>query len=242
MITVLCRHRSDASTGSERRTKPRGDWASTEAIHMMSVDQLRAAFGVYLTEMERCEKAGAYWALLHLALVLPDICAALEYGPDAKVGERYTMWCRDHFPKHPSLTPDDRYQIRNAVLHEGSTLTNKSQYRSISFVEPRVADLEVHQNVTTSVDGKNLTLDVKQLADETRGAMGHWFVSLQESDERNALVASRLNRVARLQTKETHVPIVTADGDGILSADGDVVGFTMKYPTTSSTGALKIRE
>lgn len=47
---------------------------------MKTAEELKAAFAVYYSEMDRCEKAGAYWALLHLALVLPDICASLE-GP-----------------------------------------------------------------------------------------------------------------------------------------------------------------
>ena len=200
------------------------------------MNELAQAFSVYYAEMDRCEQAGAYWALLHLVLVLPDICASLESGNDAKVGERYAKWCGEHFQTNADLTPVDRYQIRNAVLHEGSTLPNKSQYSSISFVEPRAADHEVHQNVTTNADGKNLTLDVKQLSDETRTAMGHWFEALQHDEKRNELVGSRLDRVARLQTKEAHIPIVTADGDQILTADGDVLGFTMKFPTTSSTG------
>ena len=208
---------------------------STKPDTMKTIDELRSAFGVYYAEMDRCEESGAYWALLHLVLVLPDICAALEYGADTKVGERYTAWCRNHFPQAPLLTPDDRYQIRNAVLHEGSTLPNKSQYSSISFVEPGVAGVEVHQNVTADADGKNLTLDVTQFADDTRAALEHWFGSLQDDPERNTLVASRLNRVARLQMKETHVPVATADGDGIVTADGSVIGVSMKFPTTSST-------
>lgn len=189
----------------------------------MTADQLKAAFAVYYAEMDRCEKAGAYWALLHVALVLPDICAALESGNDVKVGERYTKWCEKHFPSNPDLLAIDRYQIRNAVLHEGSTLLMKSQYSSISFVEPGAADVEVHQNVTTSEAGKNLTLDVKHLADETRAAMDHWFESLQHDTKRNGQVASRLSRVARVQTKKTHVPIVTAEGSKIVTADGSPI-------------------
>jgi hypothetical protein len=202
---------------------------------MKSVEDLRSAFAVYYAELERCQSAGAYWALLHLSLVLPDICAALEYGPKVKVGDRYTQWCAEHFSQSTALTPDDRYQIRNAILHEGSTLPNKSQYTSVSFVEPGATDVEVHQDVEPDESGKNLTLDVKQYADETRTAIDHWFQMLQTDERRNDLVASRLKRVARLQTKETPVPILTADGEQIFTSDGSVITATMRYSTTSST-------
>jgi hypothetical protein len=203
---------------------------------LKTVEDLSRAFAVYFIEMDRCEKSGAYWALLHIALVMPDICAALEYGPGAKVGERYTSWCHDYFPNDPNFTEDDRYQIRNALLHEGSTLPNKSQYASVSFVEPGATEIEVHQDVTDDGGGKkNLTLDVKKLADETRAAMERWFSSLQHDAKRNEQVASRLSRVARVQTKEAFVPLLTQDGDTILTEDGDRLGFSIKFPTTSST-------
>jgi hypothetical protein len=41
-------------------------------------EELEKAFAVYFDEIERCRRAGAYWALLHVVVALPDICAALE--------------------------------------------------------------------------------------------------------------------------------------------------------------------
>src|SRR5262245_6220406 len=122
---------------------------------MKTSDDFKAAFAVYYQEREKCEAAGAYWALLHRAVVLPDICAALESDPTAKTGVRYIDWCAAHFPSNPRLTAGDRYQMRNAVLHEGTTLpTNRAagprqrtQYGSFSFVEPGAVDVEVHQNI-----------------------------------------------------------------------------------------------
>jgi hypothetical protein len=201
----------------------------------MTVDDLKAVFAVYYTEMDRCEQFGAYWALLHLALVLPDVCAALESGNEAKVGGRYVHWCTEHFANTTELTPSDRFQIRNAVLHEGSTLPIKSQYGSISFVEPGATDVEVHQHVNTNQAGKNLTLDVKRLADETRAAMDHWYASLEHDQERREQVEARLNRVARVQTKKSHIPIVTKDGSKLVTANGSPIGVFIEHDTISST-------
>lgn len=200
---------------------------------MKTVDELTNAFAVYYSETDRCEKAGAYWALLHLALVLPDICAALESDPKAKVGTHYIDWCVAHFPSNPRLTAGDRYQMRNAVLHEGTTLpttraadtSQHTQYSSFSFVEPGAANVEVHQNI--SPDGSNLTVNVKALADETRKAMRHWFETLEKHRVSNAHVAQNLSRVARLQQKKSEVPTPTPDGR--------VLVVTHTHPTTSGT-------
>jgi hypothetical protein len=206
---------------------------------MMSVDQLREAFGVYLAEMERCEKAGAYWALLHLVLVIPDMCGALDMGNDTKIGERYRSWCGTFLPIDV-LTPRDRYQIRNALLHEGSTLPDTGQYKSLSFVDPRVIDHEVHQEVGD--EGTNLTIDIKRYADEMREGLERWFASLQNDARKNALVESRLNRVARRQIKEMFVGLRTEDGDNIITEDGNRMGYGIKFPTTSSTGSIPIKK
>jgi hypothetical protein len=206
-------------------------------MKMLTTDDLTAAFKVYYTEMERCEEAGCYWALLHLVLVLPDICARLESTDSTDVGKRYTRWCSQYLPSNASLTPDDRYQIRNAVLHEGSTLPNKSQYRSISFVEPGATRGEVHLNV--SPDGDNLTLDVRQMAQEVRRGLDNWFASLQQDRTRNDLVERNLPRLARLQMKESHLPVTTRIGEkieNVMTSDGTPVIAVYRHPTTSSTG------
>ncbi len=200
---------------------------------MKTVDELTNAFAVYYSEMDRCEKAGAYWALLHLTLVLPDICAALESDPKKKVGERYIHWCAAHFAPDQRMTAGDRFQMRNAVLHEGTTLpanraahaSQHTQYSSFSFVEPGAVNVEVHQNI--SPDGTNLTINVKTLADETRKAMRHWFDTLQQHPILNARVEKNLSRLVRLQPKESEVPTPTPDGR--------VISVTYWHPTTSST-------
>jgi hypothetical protein len=46
--------------------------------------------------------------------------AALESTPNAKVGTRYIDWCGAHVPNNPTVTAGDRFQMRNAVLHEGT--------------------------------------------------------------------------------------------------------------------------
>lgn len=193
------------------------------------------AFSVYFTEMDRCEKANCYWALLHLAVILPDVCGALEFGSATKSGKRHTDWCAADFPKPSTLTPADRYQIRCALLHEGSTLQDgsKTQYASISYVDPASTDADVHELV--SPDGKNIAINVKALADETRAAVRAWFTALERDVMRNSAVEANLPRLARRQTKVSHVQVVTKAGQQIHTATGSTLTVTLKYPTTSST-------
>jgi hypothetical protein len=163
---------------------------------------------------------------------MPDICASLESNPTAKVGTRYIDWCAAHFPKNPIVTAGDRFQMRNAVLHEGTTLpTNRAadprqhtRYSSFSFVEPGAVNVEVHQNI--SPDGTNLTINVQSLADETRTAMKHWFKAVAKDAVLNVNVERSLPRLARQQQKQWVVPTPTPTG---------ITVSTHVHPTTSST-------
>jgi hypothetical protein len=205
---------------------------------MKSVQELEEAFAIYFTEMDACENAKCYWALLHVALVMPDICAALEFGSSAAVGDRYRCWCGAHFPADPKLTPPDRYQIRCALLHQGSTLpdSKQTQYSSISFTDPNAGVPAMHL-VVCDDGGKNLVLNVVTLAHETRVAVRHWFAALEKDGAANAAVEGNLRRLVRRQTKLTVFPLR-------VEIDPDLVerGFTIesatlevRYPTTSST-------
>lgn len=193
---------------------------------MKTASELEAAFAVYVDEIQRCEAASCYWALLHLAVALPDICAALEWGNSRPVGQRYVQWCTENFAVDQRLTPADRYQIRNRLLHEGTTLTSvpESQYGSISFVAPDATTANVHLLVTP--DGANVAINVKAFADETLAAVRRWFSALESDPVRNAAVEANLPRLARRQPKISEVfdP----------SASGRVITMHFSYQTTSS--------
>jgi hypothetical protein len=202
---------------------------------MKTAVELEQAFSVYFVEMDRCEKANCFWALLHLTVIMPDVCGALEFGSGTPVGKRYTDWCRASFPKTTKLTPDFRYQIRCALLHEGSTLTSgkKKQYSSVSFVDPVSMNTDVHLLVAT--DGTNIAIDIKALADETRSAIRAWFVAVEKDAVRNVSVEQNLPKLVRQQTKHSEVPIASSGGSKIVTASGSTLTVTIKYPTTSST-------
>ena len=107
---------------------------------MRTVSQLQTDFGVYFREMENCEKAGCWWALLHLLLVMPDVCGSLE-DPSRGITERYTDWCA-RFLASPVLNHFDWFQMRNALFHQGSSTTgaknpkNAAQIRIFQLHRP----------------------------------------------------------------------------------------------------------
>jgi hypothetical protein len=54
--------------------------------------------------------------LLHVVVSLRDICGALESNNGVATVARYKEWCRRY-------SPQDYWEIRNRVLHQGRTKT-----------------------------------------------------------------------------------------------------------------------
>jgi hypothetical protein len=53
------------------------------------------------------------------AVVVPDICAALESNPTAKFGTRYINWCAAHFPKDPRVTAGAAFRCGTPFCMKG---------------------------------------------------------------------------------------------------------------------------
>lgn len=199
----------------------------------MTVDDLTREFSVYFDAMDKAVSAKCYWPLLHMLLAMPDICGSLE-NPAEYSSDRYIRWCRDNMPSDPKVEPGDRYQMRNAVLHEGTTQSDNSKtrqrakqtkYRAFSFVDPDNFSVNIHQTVDST--GDILTVDVSRFAQDTRDAMLKWFADLQRDPARLAAVTSNLPKLARYKPKVAEMP--TPD------ASGRVLMVEYRGITTSST-------
>src|SRR5215472_14803882 len=115
----------------------------------MTRSQLEQAFATYFSEMDKCKTSGCHLALLHIVVVLPNICAALESQNGEADGNAYKRWCGERLPSHV-LSPDERWEMRCALVHEGKTLPDsraRYRYASYSFMPPGGG--EIHQVVST---------------------------------------------------------------------------------------------
>ena len=187
---------------------------------MRTIEQLRNDFALYIEEIERCENAKCYWALLHVLLALPDVCATLETDPASAmpgVGDRYVDWCAAYLPKSPAVSGADRYQMRNALLHSGSTTAQNlgkkhhTDYEHFSYVDPETFDVSVHD--TTNQSSKVLNVHVAAMAAETKNALESWFNALQGDYIKMSRVERNIGHLTRLQPKR--IPVTQSNGSQI---------------------------
>ncbi len=141
----------------------------------LKAGQLDEGFKLYWEEMNRCRTSGTYWALLHVTVCLPDICAALQSLNGETNGKRYVTWCNVNL-KDPMLSGRERWDMRCRVLHQGYATTKKtSRYTGFSFSQPTPTGETQHLNN----DGGTLVLDVGRLAEEIKAGVGRWIGHLE---------------------------------------------------------------
>jgi len=143
---------------------------------MLSPGALNSSFATYWSELDRCRAAGAYWALLHLTVCLPDVCAALQSDDGESAGRLYSEWC-DKYVSHAMLSGGERWRMRCKVLHQGRATTDviNGRYVGFSFGQPSVDGHVDHMRV----DGTALNLDVGHFYAETRAGVERWIQAVE---------------------------------------------------------------
>lgn len=112
------------------------------------------------------------------ALVIPDICGALESPNGETSGSIYMAWFDSHVApiyshggRPPMLTGDNCYRFRCSFLHQGRTQHPRGGYNRILFVEPGASTNVFHMNVL----GDALNIDVRLFCLEMVAAARNWL-------------------------------------------------------------------
>jgi hypothetical protein len=179
---------------------------------MLKSGDLGGAFRLYWNDLDRCRQAGAFFALLHATVCLPDICSALESSNGESSGPKYMKWC-DRYFRRPELVGAERWTMRCKVLHQGrATAGRAGRYTGFLFGEPDPSGAIDHLRV----DGSRLHVDVSQLYGETREAVEDWIAAL-ESDPRSAESETAAKHLPLLVRVSPHkVPVATAAGSAFV--------------------------
>lgn len=171
---------------------------------------LENAFKVYFDEIDRCVNGKCYWALLHLVIVLPDICGALESENGEATSKRYKTWAERYLADHV-ISADEWYEIRCVVLHQGQTLGKQGRYRAYSFSQPNPREGVAHRLIAKRGNIQDLHLDVGELAKQITAALHKWFSDLEAdaNSPRSRNVDKNLPSLASTERPQPHdVPVI----------------------------------
>ena len=87
---------------------------------MLTKADLQDAFRAYFDEIESCVYNRCYWALLHLIIIIPDICGALEPSNGEANSHRHKEWCKRYIAD-AVMSEVEWWGIRCILLHQGRT-------------------------------------------------------------------------------------------------------------------------
>ena len=154
--------------------------------------------------MNKCREAGAYWALLHITMCLPDICAALQSPSGETNSDRYKAWC-DRFASDPLFTGEERWRMRCKVLHQGRARTDKrGRYTAYAFGQPAATGETDHKRIEQTT----LHLDVGELAGEMSASVEGWieWIEANPSESESLSVEKNLPSLVSVSTTRVMKP------------------------------------
>jgi hypothetical protein len=123
-----------------------------------------------------------YLALMG-ALVIPDVCGAMEAADGRATRRRYADWFDEHVGHRYVVNGDvwfngtDCYQLRCSLLHQGSGQHPEGRYRRIVFAEPNAEGLASHCNVVNGM----LELGIPNFTTEIAQAGRAWVETAEST-------------------------------------------------------------
>jgi len=170
---------------------------------MLSQANLKEAFSVYLEELDRCCLAKCYWAMLHIIVIFPDLCGALESKNGKASPKKYEDWCCRYL--NQELSPENWYELRCALLHQGHTFKH-GRFR-FSFGQPAPDGSDRHNTVFGQPDGQTRILDVDRLCILITQALRQWFRDLEEGKDKEKVrnVEANLPCIAKVDERTSEM-------------------------------------
>lgn len=165
----------------------------------------------YLDQVRRAAQSELYFVTLGAALVIPDMCAALEADDGRTCRTRYETWFDRHMaPKYtvgpegtPSFSGEDCYGLRCAMLHQGRLEPHKGEYKRIVFIEPNPV-IAGHNNVI----GEMLNLDVVRFALDMVASAETWLAGAEHTPEFAANSARYVQRYPKGIGPFNGIPVI----------------------------------
>lgn len=151
---------------------------------------------------------GIYFLALAGALMIPDICGALEAPDGQATGSRYAAWFDTHVaPLHNNwMTGDMCWKFRCSLLHQGTAQHPRGAYSRILFVEPGAHGGTFHMNVLNDA----LNIDARMFCLELVAAALAWEESVSGTEPYETNVRKFVTRYPNgLRPYIVGVPIIS---------------------------------
>jgi hypothetical protein len=153
-----------------------------------------------LNQTKECLGKGFFYPALITCLTIPDMCGAIDSKDGRSTGEKYQAWYDKYVcpalqevieeangQKLPfyiaengmGLNGKECWIFRCSLLHQGTTLHEKSSYERILFIDPRSGIYIGHGNVINNM----LHIDLKIFCDSVLRGAQKWLTVASPSEQ-----------------------------------------------------------
>jgi hypothetical protein len=149
----------------------------------------------HITQMLAASKAGHFHVALVAALVLPDVCGALESTDGLATGTKYKAWVDQWVsPKYggstgTSFSGETCYYYRCAVLHQSRASHPKLEFDRVAFLEPN-GSITMHDCIINNV----LVIDIPTLCEDMIDAVRDWLKVVESTVDFKVNVKNSIRR------------------------------------------------
>ncbi|HEV2124461.1 MAG TPA: hypothetical protein VGW38_17040 [Chloroflexota bacterium] len=132
--------------------------------------------------------ARLYYLALAGALLVPDICGALEAPNGEATANSYQQWFDANYAQimlggSSPLTAHDCWRFRCSFLHQGRTQHPQSGYTRIMFIEPGGPYPIMHMCSSTTMNNESaLQIDVRLFCMEMVAVARRWLADVQGTE------------------------------------------------------------
>lgn len=140
-----------------------------------------------INQTREAANSNAYYLSLFAALAIPDICAAIS-SPNGEASKvKYIAWFNQYVShkytvgpdRTPSLSGEDCYYYRCAMLHQGRAQHERSTYTRILFIEPGISDIVLHNNVMNDA----LNIDIRIFCTDICDSAEQWLADVEATPD-----------------------------------------------------------
>ncbi len=137
-------------------------------------------------------ESGLYFVALAGALIIPDICGALDSPDGQTTGTAYSKWFDTHAAQrfYGRLDGATCYRFRCSFLHQGTTQHPSSAYSRVMFIEPGATTNVIHMGVMDDA----LVIDVRLFCLDMVSAAEEWEQAAVGTEPYETNIKQRLRR------------------------------------------------
>jgi hypothetical protein len=137
----------------------------------------------FFDQVSRASEVGLYYVALAGALMIPDVAGAMDADDGRATNATYKAWFDTYMGGKYSigsvtLTGEDCYGLRCAMLHQGRFKPHQGVYDRVIFVEPGPHGITLHMNRLNNV----LNIDVRIFVADMVEAARVWLSQVSGTD------------------------------------------------------------